>query len=282
MPNNLINNSRLDSALRGEALYGDDFCPEEIAEWFEDETLGYSLLEHLDAKSDIYLYHALDDAYAWTMLPFGMLDVMGLGSAWGSEFTSISKKINSLKIVEPATKFWRSKIGGISTSYFKPLPSGELPFEDASFDVVVAFGVLHHIPNVSRVLSEINRVLRPGGKIFIREPVTSMGDWRLPRRGLTKRERGLPRDYIAEACLRIGLHLYRQRIVGFAPLISLMNKVKCSQPWNNRIFVWVDSMLSRLTEWNWTYHRTTILSRFAPTIGCWILIKPQGSKSNKQ
>jgi len=36
-------------------------------------------------------------------------------------------------------------------------------FGNASFDCVYSFGVLHHVPNMRGALSEIARVLRPGG-----------------------------------------------------------------------------------------------------------------------
>ena len=46
-----------------------------------------------------------------------------------------------------------------------------LPFEDASFDVVLGHAVLHHIPDLGRAFSEFFRVLRPGGSIvFCGEP----------------------------------------------------------------------------------------------------------------
>jgi len=41
--------------------------------------------------------------------------------------------------------------------------STELPFDDDSFDVILSFGVLHHIPNWDDALEEIKRVLRKGG-----------------------------------------------------------------------------------------------------------------------
>ncbi|MGI8695142.1 MAG: class I SAM-dependent methyltransferase [Mycobacteriales bacterium] len=51
-----------------------------------------------------------------------------------------------------------------------------LPFEDASFDLVVGHAVLHHIPDVRRALAEVLRVLRPGGRfVFAGEP-TRWGD----------------------------------------------------------------------------------------------------------
>ena len=47
----------------------------------------------------------------------------------------------------------------------------ELPFEDASFDLVLGHAVLHHIPHLDRAFGEFRRVLRPGGEfVFAGEP----------------------------------------------------------------------------------------------------------------
>ena len=47
----------------------------------------------------------------------------------------------------------------------------ELPFEDASFDLVLGHAVLHHIPRLDRAFAEFRRVLRPGGEfVFAGEP----------------------------------------------------------------------------------------------------------------
>jgi len=43
-------------------------------------------------------------------------------------------------------------------------------FADASKDVVVIFGVLHHIPEWRKVIGEIRRVLKPNGSVFLEEP----------------------------------------------------------------------------------------------------------------
>lgn len=43
-------------------------------------------------------------------------------------------------------------------------------FGDASKDVVIIFGVLHHIPEWRKVIDEIRRVLKPSGSLFVEEP----------------------------------------------------------------------------------------------------------------
>lgn len=42
-----------------------------------------------------------------------------------------------------------------------------LPFADNSLDCVYSFGVMHHIPEIEQVVSEIHRVLKPGGRVMI-------------------------------------------------------------------------------------------------------------------
>lgn len=43
----------------------------------------------------------------------------------------------------------------------------ELPFDDASFDLVYSFKVLAHVEAIEQAMREVSRVLRPGGHAFL-------------------------------------------------------------------------------------------------------------------
>jgi ubiquinone/menaquinone biosynthesis C-methylase UbiE len=45
-------------------------------------------------------------------------------------------------------------------------PGEDLPFGDASFDVVLCDNVVDHAENPRRIVEEIARVLRPGGSLY--------------------------------------------------------------------------------------------------------------------
>jgi SAM-dependent methyltransferase len=52
-----------------------------------------------------------------------------------------------------------------------------LPFEDASFDGVVLKDVLEHVREPVALVSEVRRVLRPGGRVFASSPDAQRWVW---------------------------------------------------------------------------------------------------------
>ena len=112
-------------------------------------------------------------------------NTLSIGGAYGDELLPIINNIAKITIIDPSDSFSSTKeISNTPCTYVKPISNGDFPFEDNSFDLITAFGVFHHIPNVSHVLSEANRVLTKGGQMCLREPIVSMGNWANPRQGL--------------------------------------------------------------------------------------------------
>ena len=54
-------------------------------------------------------------------------------------------------------------VDGIENLRYLEADAADLPFGEDSFDVVLSFGVLHHIKNWLDALKEVKRVLKPGG-----------------------------------------------------------------------------------------------------------------------
>src|SRR3954451_10557736 len=61
-------------------------------------------------------------------------------------------------------------------------PDEELPFGDNAFDVVTCIETIEHVRDVQLALSEIRRVLRPGGRLALTTPATAR--WRVLFRGV--------------------------------------------------------------------------------------------------
>ena len=66
----------------------------------------------------------------------------------------------------------------------EPADAEQLPFADASFDLVLGHAVLHHIPDLGRAFAEFARVLAPGGTIVFAGEPSRYGDRlaRIPKR----------------------------------------------------------------------------------------------------
>ena len=90
---------------------------------------------------------------------------VGCGS--GAVFIYIAQKHNlnvtGTDIDGGQLQLARQKSADITNIEFIEADATDLPFEPRSFDIVLSFGVMHHISNWLIALKEINRILRPGG-----------------------------------------------------------------------------------------------------------------------
>lgn len=68
----------------------------------------------------------------------------------------------SLGMMEAA----RNRLACIPNITFRPLNIEEVLYEDNSFDVIIANHMLYHVPDRERAISEVRRVLKPGGVFY--------------------------------------------------------------------------------------------------------------------
>ncbi len=76
-------------------------------------------------------------------------------------------KIVGIDTSEPMLELARSRCSGISWIELQEGSATRLPLQDASFDVAASVQVFEYIADVSKALSEMYRVLRPGGRAAI-------------------------------------------------------------------------------------------------------------------
>lgn len=251
----------------GEKLIGDDFNVGQIREWYDEESEGYAHLGNNDKSTYEYHYHNLNYLHGFSKIPMGKFDqVLGMGSAWGYEFEPIISNINNLTIIEPSDELINNVIGELKPAYVKPAINGELLFDDDVFDLITCFGTMHHIPNVTFVLEEMIRVLKPGGYLLIREPIVSMGDWRFHRIGLTKNERGIPVKYF-EAIFRgnkleVISKIYCLTGINFVQ--KLLKDIFVKPLYSYKGYIYFDKYLSSFLRWNCKYHPTNVIQKIAP------------------
>lgn len=263
-----------DLCFSGRKLYGDDFSIDEITQWYNDEAEGYAGLIASEGPSRKYPYHALNTIHGFSRLPDRpFAHALGFGSAYGDEFLPIIDKISRISILDPSDAFPVSSIKGVPVDYRKPEKSGVIRFDGDTFDFVSCFGVLHHVPNVSFVISEIGRVMMPGGYALLREPIVNMGDWRRPRPGLTKRERGIPASIMDRAFASANL-----TIVGRAPCMfpgtpRLSSFISAGAPYDSRTIVLIDRLISRCLSRNMSYNRDKFYKKLAPSCLFWVVRK---------
>lgn len=255
-----------EECLTGKFLYGDDFTPELVQRWFEQEENAYFALA-ASGKPYEYSYHALHWEHGYKHIPRNKTfrKVLGVGSARGDEFDQIRHRCHDITILEPADGFKNPR-----AHYEKPLPDGSLPFPDRTFDLITCFGTLHHICTVSRVFSEMVRCLAPDGYLLTSEPMTSMGDWRQPRPGLSPNERGIPLPVFREMIEKSNLALIYQGPNEFRLLVKAA--LACGlKPFNSQILTKADALICALLPYR--YHAKSPIEKFRPNSIAFVLHK---------
>jgi len=260
----------------GHELFGDKMPENELTKWYSEEELGYyELVRDVSFKHTEYVYNygALNERHGYKHIRNRHYRrAIALGCARGDDVAPISGYVDEYLAIEPAEQWWSPTIGGKPATFAKPNPLGDLPCGSGEIDLALCFAVLHHIPNVTHVINEISRVSAPGGRFLLREPISTMGDWRRPRVGLTKNERGFPIEWLDKTLVDAGFTFERRAFCMF-PLTNMLGKRFGVRPYSKPNLVLFDEFASNLTKWNYHYHRNSWLKKIAPGCAFYILRK---------
>jgi ubiquinone/menaquinone biosynthesis C-methylase UbiE len=105
--------------------------------------------------------------YALKRVQGRVLDV-GCGTGYGSRILhDANNKVRGIDVSQNAINYAESNYPGPE---YICCSAEKLPFEDGYFDAVTAFEVIEHVSNPYDTLSEIYRVLKRGGSLFISTP----------------------------------------------------------------------------------------------------------------
>jgi ubiquinone/menaquinone biosynthesis C-methylase UbiE len=122
--------------------------------------------------------------------------VLELGAGTGHNLQHYTEAVTELVLAEPdpnMARVLRERLEREGTAAGNPsvieAPAEELPFDDGSFDVVVATLVLCTVEDPGRALAEVRRVLVEGGRFLYLEHVRSA------RRGLARWQDWLERPW---------------------------------------------------------------------------------------
>ncbi|MSP51316.1 MAG: class I SAM-dependent methyltransferase [Alphaproteobacteria bacterium] len=152
-----------------------------LAEWIDGFVDSVGVVSNADRDRRFAGYVEQEKSYAETVryllekLPDRPRQALDIGSAAGGLSCAIALENIEVEGVEPlaagvAASRLRAKRLGLANARFREGVGERLPFGNDTFDLAVSVAVLEHVQDQQAVLSEIFRVLRPSGHLYIEVP----------------------------------------------------------------------------------------------------------------
>ncbi|MEN1929595.1 class I SAM-dependent methyltransferase [Luteimonas sp. MJ250] len=132
------------------------------------------ILEHYKSSPEdyvIYLLHIATYDFAEQYTAGKRVLDYGCGSGYGAaRIARNAAHVTAVDVAQDAVDYARSQHQADNLRFDRIDPTRPLPFADASFDTVLSFQVFEHVQDTSGYLSEIRRVLTPGGRLVLVTP----------------------------------------------------------------------------------------------------------------
>jgi ubiquinone/menaquinone biosynthesis C-methylase UbiE len=124
--------------------------------------------DEIEERRYNYHYH-LRDLFASLNGSHGRLLEVGCGIGVDSiQLAKCGFQLTAVDLTESALQVAREFAARRNVTVDFRLGNAErLEFRDGEFDAVYSFGVLHHTPDIEKSISEVRRVLRPGGTAYV-------------------------------------------------------------------------------------------------------------------
>jgi ubiquinone/menaquinone biosynthesis C-methylase UbiE len=124
----------------------------------------------LDIERDRYdLQTHIKEVLSW--IEWGGKNILEIGTGVGTDARYIISQggiYNGINVDQGSTDLTTKALVAFELSgTVGKVSATTLPFPDATFDAIYSFGVLHHIPDIKAAVSEIYRVLKPGGELLV-------------------------------------------------------------------------------------------------------------------
>jgi SAM-dependent methyltransferase len=138
----------------------------------------YKDASNLSARAQLHIRFSIN-TYGWHQWAFDQIDVadaanileLGTGPGWlwaenlrrMPDGWTVTLSDFSPGMLEEARHNLQN---GPHAFKFESFDAQKIPFEDASFDAVIANHMLYHVPDRAKAVSEVHRVLKPGGWFY--------------------------------------------------------------------------------------------------------------------
>ncbi len=145
-----------------------------VRDFWDAESCGEAMLDHEDPGLRLAELRAIRyeiEPYIPLFADFESgrdRDVLEIGVGMGSDHSmwaeASPRSLTGIDLTPRAVEFTRQHLDAAQLeSELRVADAENLPFEDACFDLVYSWGVLHHSPDTPKAFKEVLRVLRPGG-----------------------------------------------------------------------------------------------------------------------